>query len=250
MGDIIVQLNDDILGGKSIQTKPDGQQCTCISGLRIKYHTLNSVSIKRSKICTSSSRTRLIKRADGIIPLHNIVHTALDHLNAMWCKGLKHPTNGSCLSPWDFHIFHPLQKKLNGCMFTSDNNLQGDVVMWLTNFPWNSLQFIWANLGTKDSAVQMPMLISFLTAANTFTCEQLWTAFQLYMSCIWQTHTLAHILCVPTCVHTHLFLLHDIMYMHSTLNAVPNNVPRLCSRISAIKALINTAWTESFVAAG
>jgi len=81
MGDIIVQLNDDILGGKSIQTKPDGHQCTPTSGLRIKYHTLNSVPTKHSKICTSSSRTRPIKRTDGIIPLHNMAHTALDHLN-------------------------------------------------------------------------------------------------------------------------------------------------------------------------
>jgi len=82
MGDITEQLNDNILGGKSVETKPEGHQCTPTSGLRIKFHTLNSVPTKRSKICTSSSRTRLIKRTDGIIPPHNMVHTALDHMNA------------------------------------------------------------------------------------------------------------------------------------------------------------------------
>jgi hypothetical protein len=69
-----------------------------------------------------------------------------------------------------------------------------DAVMWLTNSPRNSLLMIWANSGTNDSAVQMPMLIFSLTAANIFTCEHLWTAFQLYTSCIWWTHTLAHVL--------------------------------------------------------
>jgi hypothetical protein len=129
-----------------------------------------------------------------------------------------------------------------------------DVVTWLTNSPQNSLQLM-NQLDTNDSDVQIPMLTFSLTAANTFTCEHLWTAFQLYMSCIWKTHTLANVLsCVfpheHTHTHTHSFLLHDIMCMHSSLNNVPNNVSHLCSRISAIRALINTAWTQSVVAAG
>ena len=82
MADIIVQLNDDIPGGKFVQTQLEGHQCTPTSGCRIKYHTLNSVPIDHSKICISSSRTRLIKHTDGINPLHNMAHTALDHLNA------------------------------------------------------------------------------------------------------------------------------------------------------------------------
>ena len=95
----------------------------------------------------------------------------------------------------------------------------------------------------------------FLTPASTFTCECLWKAFQPYMyykiHWIWQAHTLAHALSwVFPYAHTHLFLLHDITYMHSSLNTVPNNISRMCRWITAIKALTNRAWTQTAVTAG
>ena len=94
----------------------------------------------------------------------------------------------------------------------------------------------------------------FLTPASTFTCECLWKAFQPYMyykiHWIWQAHTLAHALSwVFPYAHTHLFLLHDITYMHSSLNTVPNNISRMCRWITAIKALTNRAWTQTAVTA-
>jgi hypothetical protein len=249
----MMQLSDDILGGKSVQTRRRDISTPLLLDLTSHY-TMNTVTIKHFKIRTPGSSTNVRSNS----------------MRASFCSTTWGPTNPG---PTECHVMRGSQTSCKQPMLiamtfshlSAIEERAQQLYIHIRQWPEGGCGKVAYQLSKEFFAIEISRLqhqwhcyinvcvnffqllpiqspVSIFEKHFSCMCLVKFTASHTHMHA--RAHPLPSFSCMFPYAHTHILscCMHTT-YRHSSFNIALNIVSCLCRQISTIKDLINSAWT-------